>query len=493
MHYDLVAGQLVSGQLAGVGHKAVLSGSGGTLLLPGGEGLGLVNTDGVLDPEDHLGHRHEVHLGVVLQHFIHPVEESVQEFWVVLQPGGVEEKAEGSSVLVKVSVEVVGQEVVELIPRSDVGAGVHHGTSGQVLVHGGVLPPVQLVDNNLPDGERTGRTILKVAVTSVGHSEVQGIRPQGRVLQGGRDGGVVEEALFLHHGELVVTTNSQIRRSQTDHRIVVDFGKLVNDQSGSGHLPGPVLHGGLRPEGFITVVSDGVGSDLVTQSVHVLYRRVVGVVVRHEECTFDITSVGIPPLLVEDFTVQVNVSNIDGVVEGECDHLRDSVTPVVLRAEIAGHLSSILRAEAVRKLAESFITRRSSVWIILTVYSKVRYITFYFPDSQLTTDVLIRTIITFLHSVTEEPLGNTGAVSARQLVGVLTERLVRYQQRLYLFLFCLFITIFHSPLPITGLLFEIKSKTWWTSDGLETLRQSRDLDMARNSFLILNGMDLNAW
>merc|ERR1719512_426919 len=92
----------------------------------------------------------EVDLGVILQHFINPVEESVQEFRVVLQPRGVVEEAEGSSVLVEVSVEVVGQEVVELVTRSDVGAGVNHCTSRQVLVHSGVLPPVQLVDNNLP-------------------------------------------------------------------------------------------------------------------------------------------------------------------------------------------------------------------------------------------------------------------------------------------------------------------------------------------------------
>merc|ERR1711936_133262 len=319
------------------------------------------------------------------------------------------EEAEGSSVLVEVSVEVVGQEVVELISSEDIGAGVQHSAAGEVLVNGGVLPPVQLVHNHLPDGVRSCRATLKVAVAPVGHLKVHGVRPQGRVLQGSRDGGVVEEALFLHHGELVVTTYSQIRSSQTDHRVVPDFGKLVDDKPRPGHLPGPVLNGGLGPEGFITVVSDGVGSDLVAQSVHVLHRRVVGVVVRDEECTFDITSVGIPPLLVEDFTVQVNVSNIDGVVEGECDHLRDSVTSVILRAEVAGNLSSVLRAETVRKLAESFITRRSSVWIILTV-----------------TDVLIRAIITFPHSVTEEPLSNARPVSASQLVGVLTERLVRY-------------------------------------------------------------------
>ena len=114
-------------------------------------------------------------------------------------------------------------------------------------------------------------------------------------------------------------------------------------------------------------MSDGVSSDLVSEAVHVRDGGVVGVVVRHEECALNITSVGIPPLFVEDFTVQVNISNVDGVVEGECDHLGDSVTPVVLRAEVARHLRAVLGAEAVRKLAQSFITWRGAVGITLTV------------------------------------------------------------------------------------------------------------------------------
>ena len=175
--------------------------------------------------------------------------------------------------------------------------------------------------------------------------------------------------MFFHHGELVVTTNSQVRRPQTDHGVVADAGELVNDQPGAGHLPGPVLHGGVRPEALVTVVSDGVSSDLVSEAVHVRDGGVVGVVVGHEECALNITSVGIPPLFVEDFTVQVNISNVDGVVEGEGDHLGHSVAPVILGAEISGNLRAVLGAETVGEFAESFITGRGSVGVGVTVYN----------------------------------------------------------------------------------------------------------------------------
>ena len=373
------------------------------------------------------------------------------------------------------SVEVVCEEVVELVSSENVGAGVQHSTARQILVNGGVLPPVQLVHHHLPHRVGPGGAALQVAVAPVGHLEVHGVGPQGRVLQGSCDGGVVEEALLLHHGELVVATDPEVGSSQTDHGVVFDLSKLVNDQPGAGHLPGPVLHTGVRPEALVTVVSDGVSSDLMAQSVHVGDGGIVGVVVRYEKCGFNITSIGVPPLFVKDFTVQVNVSNIDGVIEGEGDHLGDSVTPVILGAEVSGNLRAVLGAETVGEFAESFITGRGSVGVGFTVYNTQFSLSDNSPDlpGLLTTDILVRAVVTFLHSVTEQTLGDAGAVSTGQFVGVLTERLVRYQQRFYLFLFCLFITIFHSPLPVTGLLLQVKGETWGTSDSLETLAQIR--------------------
>jgi len=86
VHDDFFALELVTGQFAAVGNKTVLTWSRGALLLPWCKVLGLINTDWVLDPQNYLGHGDKVNLLVVLKGFIHPVKESVQELWVVLEP-----------------------------------------------------------------------------------------------------------------------------------------------------------------------------------------------------------------------------------------------------------------------------------------------------------------------------------------------------------------------------------------------------------------------
>ena len=116
------SGQLLGGQLAPVGGNAGWSGLDGALFLPGLEGSSLVDVLGVLDPLDDLGHGDEVHVIVVAQDLVNPVQEGVQELGVVLQPGSVEEQAKRSTVLVVVTIEVVCQKVVELISAQDVGA-----------------------------------------------------------------------------------------------------------------------------------------------------------------------------------------------------------------------------------------------------------------------------------------------------------------------------------------------------------------------------------
>lgn len=117
---ECLAGQLLGGEGAGVGDGA----GGGTdwaaLLLPGLEVLDLGAGLRVLDPLDDLGHGDEVDVAVLGQDLVHPEEESVHEFGVVLQPGGVEVETERSPVLIVVTVEVVGQEVVELISSENV-------------------------------------------------------------------------------------------------------------------------------------------------------------------------------------------------------------------------------------------------------------------------------------------------------------------------------------------------------------------------------------
>ena len=364
VHQELLPSKLlVVGQLAAVGDEAVGPGAGGTFLLPGQEVLGGLFGDGVLDPLDDLGLGDEVNLGVILQNLVDPVEESIQELWVVLQPRGMVEKTKRSSVLVEMSVEVVSEEVVELITGSDVGAGVHHGAPGEFLVDGGVLPPVQLVDDDLPDGQGPGGAVLQVTVAPVGHSEVESVRPQWRVLQGSRDGGVVEETLFLHHGELVVPTNPEERRSQTDNGVVSDVGELLSDQPGAGHLSGPLVNAGFGPESLVDVVSDGVGCDLMAQSVYVTHSRVVGVLMRDVESSLDVATVWILPLLVEDLGVEVNVVVVDGVVEGDGDHLRNSVAGTTIRTETPGDLGTVVTAVTVGQDADSQVTLGGSVGV----------------------------------------------------------------------------------------------------------------------------------
>ena len=104
------------------------------LLLPRLETLRLGYRARILDPLDHLGHGHEVHVVVVRQHLVYPVEERVQELGIVLEPGGVEVEAEGGPVLLVMAVEVVVEEVVELVTGQDVAARVDHRAAGQVLV-----------------------------------------------------------------------------------------------------------------------------------------------------------------------------------------------------------------------------------------------------------------------------------------------------------------------------------------------------------------------
>ena len=301
-----------------------------------------------------------------LKDLVNPVEEGIEELWVVLEPGSVEVETEGSSVLVVMAVEVVGEEVVELVSSEDVGARVNHGAAGQVLINGGVLPAVQLVHHHLPDSVRAGRAPLEISVTPVRHPEVHGVRPEWRVLERGSDGGVIEEGLLFHHGELVVATDPEVRGAKANNRIVGDVGKLVDDQTAAGHLLGPLVNAGIGPEELVRVVGDGVSSDLVTQAVHVLNSRVVAVLVRDKEGGLDVATVGVLALLVEDLLVQVNVVVVDGVVKGDGDHLGNVLAVRAggsNGAKASGDLGSILGTEAVRKFTDVGVTSWGSVGV----------------------------------------------------------------------------------------------------------------------------------
>ena len=203
---------------------------------------------------DDLSGRDEVDIFVFGERLIDPEEERVEHLGVVLEPSGVVEETQWGTVALVMTVEVVVEEGVELLTVEDVGARVNHGTAGQVLVEFGFFTTIQLVHDQLPDGVAASGAVLVVTVATVGHTEVEGVRPQRDVLQCGRDGRIVKEGLVFHHGELVVTSDAQVRSAHTHDRVVGDVGEFVDDETSSGHLLGPVVHGSFRPESFIRVV-----------------------------------------------------------------------------------------------------------------------------------------------------------------------------------------------------------------------------------------------
>ena len=80
----------------------------------------------------------------------------------------------------------------------------------------------------------------------------------------------------------------------------------------------------------------------------------------------DVTAIGVASAS-EDLIIQVNVVIVDGVVEGDGDHLGHTQAVLVLGAEIARHLRAVLGAEAVRQLANRLVAVRGPVRVRLRV------------------------------------------------------------------------------------------------------------------------------
>ena len=113
--------------------------------------------------------------------------------------------------------------------------------------------------------------------------------------------------------------------------------------------------------------------NLMAKAVHILNGRVVAVLVRHKEGGLDVTAVGVLALLVEDLLVQINVVVVDGIVEGDGDHLGNVLAVRAGgsdSAKAAGYLGAVLRAETVRKFANVGITSRSTVGIGVNIWRR---------------------------------------------------------------------------------------------------------------------------
>jgi len=193
--------------------------------------------------------------------------------------------------------------------------------------------------------------------------------------------------------------------------------------------------------------------------------------VGHKEGGFDVTAIGISPLSVEDLVVKVNVVVVDGIVEGNCDHLWDSVTSIVARAKVSRNLRTIFGAETVRQLADVLVAEWSPVRIVFNIAC-----------------IFVRTIITVLVAITEKTLVDADGVAARKLSN-LTERLVCAEQRLNFPLLGQLVTVLHSPLPITRLLLQVKRQTRRASDGLQAPCSALD-DISAGVFARLQSKQL---
>lgn len=82
-------------------------------------------------------------------------------------------------------------------------------------------------------------------MTAMRHPEVHRVRPQWGIVQGRSDSRIVEESLLLHHGELIIATNSQVRSPHSNYTVISQVGVLLSDDPHSSHLLGPVVNGSV--------------------------------------------------------------------------------------------------------------------------------------------------------------------------------------------------------------------------------------------------------
>lgn len=496
-----LAGQLSSGQGASIGQVAQRLALDFALLLPGGKVANVVHGSWLLHPLQHLGHGDKVNV-VLVQHFVDPLHEGVQQFGVRLEPAGVEEYAHGRSVRLVVAVEVVVQEVIELVARDQVGTTVHHRATGQFFVEVGIIATVEFVHDHFPDGMRSGRTVLTISVALVRHAEVQSVRPQGRVAQWGGDGGIVQEGLLLHHEELIVAADSQVRGAHTHDRVVGNVGEPFDDESNAGHLFGPRLGAGLAPVLFIGIVTarmhvsainllewmvlrDRVSGDFVALSVHFLHCRVVGVLVRNEEGSLDSAPVRIVATVLEQLLQNVDVVVVDGIVERDHDHLRH-----LAGLQFAGNLSSIGRAEAVGQNALALVTNGGPIGILVDGYREE--LRLWINDGSSNVFHLLQAFSSEPSAQSGVPLQNSSLLMQSPLphanlpvsqIGSSVARrgetslgsAIKHQFNAFHFFketnerTLQLLAVLHVGLPITGLLVDVEGQARWTAQCKQSL------------------------
>lgn len=105
-----------------------------------------------------------------------------------------------------------------------------------------------------------------------------------------------------------------------------------------------------------------MNGDFVSFPVRLLNGGVVGVLVRDKERRLDVAAVGVLPLAAEDLLVQFDVVVVDGVVEGDGDHLGH-----VFGRQVSGYRRAVFGAETVGQHAHVGIAGRGAVGIVVVV------------------------------------------------------------------------------------------------------------------------------
>ena len=105
----------------------------------------------------------------------------------------------------------------------------------------------------------------------------------------------------------------------------------------------------------------------MTKVMHFSNGRVVCVLMGDKEGRLDIATIWVSSLLGEDLLIQVNISNIDGIVKGQHDHLWDPITSLSLRTQSSRHLGPILGTKAVGEPTQISIAWKSTIWIGVSI------------------------------------------------------------------------------------------------------------------------------
>lgn len=97
----------------------------------------------------------------------------------------------------------------------------------QRLVKSRIITPVQFIHDHFPYWMASAGAVLSVSITFMGHSEEQSVRPDRHSTKGSCYRSIINEKLMFHHLKLLVATDPQVRRSNTNNRTIRDVCKSI--------------------------------------------------------------------------------------------------------------------------------------------------------------------------------------------------------------------------------------------------------------------------